>query len=65
MNNNNPNAADAPVPPEGTEQALAEALDQAGKKPKPQDSSTAESVGDSHALDLASDAIDVVIAIFE
>lgn len=60
MNNNNPTAADAPVPPEGTEQALSEALDQASKKPKPEESSTSELAGD-----LISDAIDVVIAIFE
>jgi len=59
MNKESPKA-DAPVPPEGTEQALSEALDQAGKKPQPEDSSTPEIVGD-----LVSDAIDVVIAIFD
>ena len=60
MNKESPKA-DAPVPPEGTEQALSEALDQAGKKPKPEESSTAETL----ALDLISDAIDVVTSIFE
>jgi len=48
------------VPPEGTEQALSEALDQAGKPPKPEESSTPEIVGD-----LISDALDVVISIFD
>ena len=62
MNKESPKA-DAPVPLEGTEQALSEALDQASKKPKPEESSTAQTAGD--ALDLVSDAIDVVIAIFE
>ena len=57
--------ADAPVPPEGTEQALSEALDQAATKPKPEESSTTETVGDALASDLVSDAIDVVISIFE
>jgi len=60
MNKESPNA-DAPVPPEGTEQALSEALDQASKKPKPEESSTGETL----ALDLISDAIDVVMAILE
>jgi hypothetical protein len=60
MNKESPKA-DAPVPPEGTEQALSEALDQAGKKPKPEESSTAETL----ALDLISDAIDVVTSIFD
>ena len=60
MNKESP-IADAPVPLSGTEQALSEALDQAGKKPKPEESSTAETL----ALDLISDAIDVVTAIFE
>jgi hypothetical protein len=49
------------VPPEGTEQALSEALDQASTTPKPEESSTAETL----ALDLISDAIDVVTSIFE
>jgi hypothetical protein len=53
--------ADAPVPPEGTEQALSEALDEASKKPKPEESSAGETL----ALDLVSDAIEVVIAIFD
>jgi hypothetical protein len=52
--------ADAPVPLEGTEQALSQALDEASKKPKPEESGTPEIVGD-----LISDAIDVVIAIFD
>ena len=39
--------------------ALSEALDQASQKPKPEESSTPEIVGD-----LISDAIDVVVAIF-
>ena len=60
MNKESPKA-DAPVPLEGTEQALSEALDEASKKPKPEESSTAETLG----LDLVSDAIDVVISIFD
>ena len=60
MNKESPKA-DAPVPPEGTEQALSEALDQAGNKPKPEESSIAETL----AADLISDAIDVVISIFD
>ncbi|MGB9365924.1 MAG: hypothetical protein WCE79_07920 [Xanthobacteraceae bacterium] len=64
MNKESPKA-DAPVPLEGTEQALSEALDQASKKPKPEESSTTETAGDALALDLVSDAIDVVTAIFE
>ena len=60
MNKESPQA-DAPVPQEGTEQALSEALDQADKRPKPEESST----GGDLALDLVSDAIDVVIAIFD
>jgi hypothetical protein len=60
MNKESPKA-DAPVPPEGTEQALSEALDQACKKSKPEESSIAETL----ALDLISDAIDVVTSIFE
>jgi hypothetical protein len=64
MNKESPKS-DAPVPPEGTEQALSEALDQASKKPKPEESSTAETIGDTLALDLISDAIDVVTSIFD
>ena len=64
MNKESPKA-DAPVPQEGTEQAFSEALDQAGKKPKPEESSTTETAGDALASDLISDAIDVVISIFE
>jgi hypothetical protein len=60
MNKESPKA-DAPVPPEGTEQALSEALGEASKQPKPEESSTAETL----ALDLISDAIDVVTSIFE
>ena len=59
MNKKSPKA-DAPMPPEGTEQALSEALDQASKKPKPEESSTPEIVGD-----LVSDAIDVVFSILD
>ena len=59
MNKESP-TADAPVPLAGTEQALSESLDQASKKPKPQESSTPELVGD-----LISDAIDVVVSIFD
>jgi hypothetical protein len=60
MNKESPKG-DAPVPPAGTEQALSEALDQASKKPKPEESSIAEML----ASDLISDAIDVVTSIFE
>jgi len=59
MNKESPQA-DAPVPPEGTEQALSEALDQATKNPKPEESSTPEIVGD-----LISDALDVVVSMFD
>ena len=59
MNKESP-SADAPVPLEGTEQPLSEALDQASKKPEPEESSTAEFVGD-----LISDALDIVIAALE
>lgn len=51
--------ADAPVPPEGTEQALSEALDKAST-PKPEESNTAEL-----ASELISDALDIVIATFD
>ena len=64
MNKESPQA-DAPVPPEGTEQALSEALNQATKNPKPEESSTAQGIGDALASDLVSDAIDVVLAIFD
>ena len=60
MNKESP-IADAPVPQAGTEQALSDALDQASKKPKPEESGIAETL----ASDLVSDAIDVVIAIFD
>jgi hypothetical protein len=59
MNKESPKA-DAPVPQAGTEQALSEALDQATEKQKPEESSTPEIVGD-----LISDALDVVVAIFD
>ena len=58
MNKESPKA-DAPVPQAGTEQALSEALDQT-KKPKPEESGTPDIVGD-----LISDALDVVVAIFD
>ncbi len=54
--------ADAPVPLEGTEQAV-EAAEEAAKRQKPGESSVTETAGD--ALDLISDAIDVVTSIFE
>jgi hypothetical protein len=60
MNKESPKA-DAPVPPEGTEQSLSDALDQASKKPKPEEPGTGETL----ALDLMSDAIDVVMAVFD
>jgi len=56
MNKESP-SADAPVPLAGREQPLSEALDQAAKKPEPEESGTAEFVGD-----LISDALDIVIA---
>jgi hypothetical protein len=59
MNKESPKA-DAPVPLEGTEQALSQALDQAAEKPKPEESSTPEIVGD-----LISDALDIVISVFD
>ena len=60
MNKESPKA-DAPVPLEGTEQPLSEALDQATEKQKPEESSAAETLRD----DLISDVIDVVTSIFE
>ncbi len=54
--------ADAPVPLEGTEQAV-EAAEEAATRQKPEESSATETVG--NALDLISDAIDVVISIFK
>ena len=57
MNNNNPNpAADAPVPPSGTEQAA----DQANKlqQPPPAESSTLDTV--SNVVEGVVDATDVV-----
>ena len=54
--------ADALVPPAGTEQALSAALDQASK-PKPEESSTTDTA--NAAADLISDAIDVVVSIFD
>jgi hypothetical protein len=60
MNKESP-TADAPAPQAGAEQALSDALDQASKKPPPEESS----IGETLALDLVSDAIDVVIAIFD
>ena len=59
MNKESPKA-DAPVPQAGTEQALAEALDQATKRPKPEGSNTPEIVGD-----LISDALGIVTSIFD
>ena len=59
MNKESPQA-DAPVPPAGTEQPLSEALDQASQQPKPEESRTAELVGD-----LISDALDVVVAMLD
>ena len=64
MNKESP-TADALVPLAGTEQALSDALDQASKNPKPEETSTAESIGDALASDLISDAFDVVLAIFD
>ena len=52
--------ADAPLPPEGTEQAVVQP-EEAAKQKKPEESSV--TAGD--ALDLISDAIDVVTSIFE
>ena len=60
MNKESP-IADAPVPQAGTEQALSDALHQASKKSKPEESSTAEIL----ALDLVSDAIDVMTSVFD
>jgi hypothetical protein len=59
MNKESPKA-DAPVPQAGTEQALSEALDQASQKAKPEESNTPDIIGD-----LVSDALDVVISIFD
>ena len=61
MNKGSPKA-DAPMPPEGTEQAVEEA-EKAAKRQKLEESSVTEATGD--ALDLISDAIDVVVSIFD
>jgi hypothetical protein len=63
MNKESPKA-DAPVPLEGTEQAL-EQVEAAAKQKKPEESSAPETAGDALASDLISDAIDVVISIFD
>ena len=62
MNKESPQA-DAPVPQAGTEQALSEALDRTTKQPNAEESSGTETAG--FAADLISDALDVVVAIFD
>jgi hypothetical protein len=65
MNNNNPNAADAPVPPEGTEQAADQAAKQQ-QQPPLAESSAVDTVGSvvEGVADVASIAVDV-LSIFE
>jgi hypothetical protein len=60
MNKESPKA-DAPLPLAGTEQALG----QTAKQQKSEESSVMETAGDALALDLISDAIDVVTSILE
>ena len=64
MNNNNPNAADAPVPPEGTEQAVDQAAKQ--QQPPPAESSAMDAVGSvvEGVVDVASIAVDI-LSIFD
>jgi hypothetical protein len=64
MNNNIPNAADAPVPPEGTEQAVDQAAKQ--QQPPPVESSVMDTVGSvvEGVTNVASIAVDI-ISIFE
>lgn len=54
MNNNDPNAADAPVPPAGTEQAAA---DRAEQQEKPEVSNL--------VLDVVGDVVEIAIAVFD
>jgi hypothetical protein len=65
MNNNNPNAADAPVPPEGTEQAADQAAKQQQQQP-PAESGASDTVGSvvEGVVDVASAALDI-LSIFE
>ena len=64
MNNNSPNAADAPMPPEGTEQAVDQAAKQ--QQPPPAESSVMDTVGSAveGVTDVASIAVDI-LSIFE
>ena len=59
MNNNNPNAADAPVPPEGTEQAADQAVKQ---HPPPAESGVMDTVASvvDGVTDVASIAVDIL-----
>lgn len=54
MNNNIPNAADAPVPPAGTEQAAADPVEE---QEKPEVSYL--------VLDVVGDVVEIVIAVFD
>ena len=63
MNNNNPSAADAPVPPEGTEQAADQVTKQ---QPPPAESSVADTLasvvdGVTSTVEIAVD----ILSIFE
>jgi hypothetical protein len=64
MNNNSPNAADAPVPPEGTGQAVDQAAKQ--QQQPPAESSATDTVGSvvDGVADVASIAVDI-LSIFE
>jgi hypothetical protein len=64
MNNNSPNAADAPVPPEGTEQAVDQVAKQ--QQQPPAESSVMDTVGSvvDGVTNVASIAVDI-LSIFE
>ena len=63
MNNNNPSAADAPVPSPGTEQAA----DQAAKQQQPvrAQSSATDTVATALVTDAVEIAADIIFSIFE
>jgi hypothetical protein len=65
MNNNTPNAAAAPVLPEGTEQAVDQAAKQQ-QQPPPAESSVMDTVGSvvEGVTNVASIAVDI-LSIFE
>ena len=64
MNNNNPNAADAPVPSPGTEQAVEQTAKQ--QQPAPAESSVFDTVsGAAETLADTAEFVGDVLSIFE